>query len=548
MSNSEQRWHANTGFNIALGMMALLGDAVERIEIAGSLRRNKPDVGDVELVMTPKFAQQQSLFGDTGERIDLLAQRCDELLRLAVVEKRLNKNGAPIAWGSRYRALLYRGIPVDLFIIQPDRQWGPTMLIRTGPGDSNGVLVTAEGVTNHEGHAGIMPRDLVLNDGTLWRGGQALNTPEEIDVFRVLGLPYIPPHERTIATYQFWAQLRPKHPEIAGRHVKQYAYHEIKWRVGDAQIAAHQEEPGLLSPCSEAAVQEALGTEEAADDLMEFTGAAYEWPYNYLNIASGLRLHPSDFVGRHTAVMGMTGMGKSNLVAVLCEELASHIPMTVIDLDSEYWSLREAHPFWVVGRGEHVDQMIGTADAEGIAETVMNESRSVILDLYEFDPEARNELLRRYLERLFELEGDLRQPHLVVMEEAAEFLNQRRKSPVNEAAIRLANRGRKRGIGLIMVTQRPAALDKNVLNMCRMLFLLGVQFPQDINAYRGALPKDFNAEEVAKNLGIGQAIIRRAGEDGKQRADVFNIRRRLTQDLGATPTLGRVQTQTLEPA
>lgn len=267
-----------------------------------------------------------------------------------------------------------------------------------------------------------------------------------------------------------------------------------------------------------------------------------------LNIAEGLALTAEDFVGRHVAVLGMTGMGKSNTVAVLCEELVKHIQMTIIDLEGEYWSLRDQHPFLVVGRGEHVDRVVGVADAEKLVSEMMESGRSVILDMYDFDTEERDEFLRRYLDRLFEIEGMKRKPHIVVMEEAAEFLNQRKKSSVSEAAIRLANRGRKRGIGLIMASQRPAALDKNVLNMSRILFLHGVQFPQDIGAYRGSLPKDFDAEGKAKNLRTGEAIVRRAGPDGKPQVQVFTIRRRQTADLGATPSLLQQQSPVLIPA
>jgi DNA helicase HerA-like ATPase len=256
-----------------------------------------------------------------------------------------------------------------------------------------------------------------------------------------------------------------------------------------------------------------------------------------LDIAPGLVIHAEDLVGKHTALLGMTGMGKSNLVAVLIEELAPHIQMTVIDLEGEYRSLRDVHPFLVVGKGEYDDREVDVTDAGKLANEIMETGDSVILDMYDFDEEDRNEFLRLYLNRLFEVEGRKRKPHIVVMEEATEFLNQRRKSPVSEAAIRVANRGRKRGIGLIMVSQRPAALDKNVLNQTRLLFLLGTQFSRDIGAYRGMLPKTFDTENTAMHLKVGQSIVRRAGAGGGLEVNVYDIRRRYSKDLGATPTL-----------
>lgn len=516
MSATEQRFPAKVGFNLALLVMGWLVDVAERLEIAGSLRRGKQDLGDVELVMMPKFKETFNLFGDPTGKINLLDARCDEMLRLGLVEKRLNKNDNPIAWGERYKALLVNGIPLDLFIVLPDRQWGPTMLIRTGPGSANQVLVTQEGARNREGNVGILPTGMIVEDGQLWKHGRRVDTPEEQDVFAALDMPYIPPYARTVQEYQLWAsRRRARYDWQKGRrsNVVGYGYREIKWKA--------------LPTWDEVASSPA----EAADQM--YTSSAH------LNIAPGLRLRAQDFVGKHTAVLGMTGMGKSNLVSVLIEELAPHIQISVIDLEGEYRSLRDVHPFLVIGKSEHDDRLVSERDATRLADEIMESGQSVILDLYDFDREERDEFLRLYLDRLFEIEGRKRQPHIVVLEEAAEFLNQRRHSPVTEAAIRLANRGRKRGISMIMVSQRPAALDKHALDMARNLFLLGVQFAHDISAYRGMLPKTFDTETAAMNLLVGQALVRRSGEHGGLDVAIHTIRKRKSVDLGATPELDR---------
>lgn len=183
---------------VAIGMMSLITDCCERLEIAGSIRREKTEVRDVELVAVPKF--------EAG--VNLLHLRLDTLLKAGYVQKRLNKNGHAISWGDRYRALLAGRVAVDIFIVLPDREWGPTMLLRTGPGDANGVLVTQEGIRNHEGNVGVCPRWLSWRDGALWRGAMFVSTPEERDVFRLLGLPYMHPSERSVSLYQTWARRR----------------------------------------------------------------------------------------------------------------------------------------------------------------------------------------------------------------------------------------------------------------------------------------------------------------------------------------------------
>lgn len=181
---------------VAVGVMSLIVDCCERLEIAGSIRRGKPLVGDVELVAVPKFAGEENL----------LLTRLDTLLKAGYVRKRLNKNGHAISWGNRYRAMLAGSVPVDVFMVLPDREWGPTMLLRTGPGTGNQVLVTPRGVRNRDGYEGVMPKRLAWKDGALWLGERQLETPEERDVFRWLELPYMLPSERNVANYQLWSQ------------------------------------------------------------------------------------------------------------------------------------------------------------------------------------------------------------------------------------------------------------------------------------------------------------------------------------------------------
>lgn len=203
------------GVVAAWELMALLADVCARIAVGGSLRRSKPEVGDVELVIALDEAQVQPFRG-----------RCERLLASGRVARRLNKNGFPIAWGERYRAITFGGLPVDLFIVQPDRQWGPTSLIRTGPGDANGVLVTTRGLTNHDGLPGVLPRGMKFAEGQVWQVDedgvyQSLDVPRELDVFRACGLPYIAPHLRAAAYYQQtsrWMSGLSK-AEVGGRHV-----------------------------------------------------------------------------------------------------------------------------------------------------------------------------------------------------------------------------------------------------------------------------------------------------------------------------------------
>lgn len=186
---------------IAVRVVEQLAGTYERVAIAGSLRRGRETVGDIELVIKP------ALHGS----LNLLGMRVNDLLRTKAFTLRQKSNGTQLANGARYKALAFEGIPVDLFIVMPDdREFGPTLLIRTGPGDANQVLVTTAHKRAANGEMGILPPGLRFESGALWMGEAQLHTPEEQHVFAACGLPWIPPHLRSVQLYQELATGRPR--------------------------------------------------------------------------------------------------------------------------------------------------------------------------------------------------------------------------------------------------------------------------------------------------------------------------------------------------
>jgi hypothetical protein len=215
---------------MAGALVDLLSPACVRIEIAGSVRRQKPNPNDIELVMVPceRISRQPSLDDLLGlgklERTNLLDARCDELLKQGVLEKRPDSRGRH-CWGTGIkRAVFFRGkdyAPVDLFQVIEPRQWGVIYAIRTGPGDFNRLLVTSQR------WGGACPLDRKVAGGRVWfidpgredlarmpatkfarlaeRGeieATMIPTPEEEDFFRVLDIPCWSPAERTLPNLQ----------------------------------------------------------------------------------------------------------------------------------------------------------------------------------------------------------------------------------------------------------------------------------------------------------------------------------------------------------
>jgi DNA polymerase/3'-5' exonuclease PolX len=174
--------------------VSLLKDNCERIEIAGSIRRQKEEVGDIELVAIPKFVETKSntLFGEPV-RQSLLENLLYRMEQQRILVRR-SVNGHT-GWGERYkRAAFATGndpnnpwwLAVDLFIVLPPSQFGLQYLVRTGSADfSHRMFARANELGLH-------------SENGAWRraDGSVVECPEEADVFNVLGLDFIPPEDR----------------------------------------------------------------------------------------------------------------------------------------------------------------------------------------------------------------------------------------------------------------------------------------------------------------------------------------------------------------
>lgn len=183
---------------IAERLIGRLEDCCTRIAVAGSIRRGKPDVGDVELVAIAKIERfSGGLFDDMGEDVDLLDGRVHMMLDNDEMALRLSKIGQR-AFGPKYKRVIFEGFPADLFVTQP-AQWGLIYLIRTGPGEYSHQMVTPKNQYTRDGRRGLMPLHLQVRDGwvTHRSTGEQYPTPEERDVYWHWNLPFVEPGART---------------------------------------------------------------------------------------------------------------------------------------------------------------------------------------------------------------------------------------------------------------------------------------------------------------------------------------------------------------
>ena len=262
-----------------------------------------------------------------------------------------------------------------------------------------------------------------------------------------------------------------------------------------------------------------------------------------LSISSDLDLELEDIIGQCIAILGIRGSGKSNTAGVIFEELLrNNYPLSIIDIDGEYFGLKEKYEVLVVGRGEGVEIEVDANCAEEIAQISMEKNVPVVVDLSGFLSEERTAFLQEYLGALWNLAGKLRHPYIIGIEEAHEFIPQGVKTELKELIARIALRGRKRGLGAIVISQRSAKVEKDVLSQAGMLLLHRVVHEVDMRVYSELLPwRKAETKEIITALSTGECVYM----NGDTVLPIY-VRERETFHAGFTPSLEVVVTPQLK--
>jgi len=188
-------------------LAGILSKACHRIEIAGSLRRGRAAVGDIELVAIPKIeplAKPGSLY---PEPYNLLWEGLDGYAKQA--------GWRYLNHGQKYRKFLMPydlrrpadQVQVDLFTCEPEN-WGNIFLIRTGPAEFSQAVVTRLRECARPSSGGFVrlapsvhPEIPYGGEFREWTEAEKARmekvpTPREEDVFEIAGMEYVPPDER----------------------------------------------------------------------------------------------------------------------------------------------------------------------------------------------------------------------------------------------------------------------------------------------------------------------------------------------------------------
>jgi hypothetical protein len=165
-----------------------------------------------------------------------------------------------------------------------------------------------------------------------------------------------------------------------------------------------------------------------------------------------LELDLDRLVGSHLGIVANAGGGKSGLIRRLLEQTHGRIQHIVLDIEDEFYSLRERFDYVIAGGDGDAPATVGNAAA--LARGALEHGFSLICQLNDLGGEGAREFVHAFLSAMLMAPRDLWRPCLIVIDETQRF---------DADSIRmLTERGRKRGFTAVLASQRLPKIDANI--------------------------------------------------------------------------------------
>jgi DNA polymerase (family 10) len=156
----------------------------ERVCIAGSIRRLKPDVNDVDIVAMPKYMDLPGALGGTAHFSE--SQVWKDLFPMALLKLKLFRH--ELGQELMRFCFVEPELQVDVYRARPET-WGVILLVRTGSKEHNVKLCS---LARSKGLKLSASEGVVTQEGF----GQVVASKTEEEIFAALGLSYVEPKDR----------------------------------------------------------------------------------------------------------------------------------------------------------------------------------------------------------------------------------------------------------------------------------------------------------------------------------------------------------------
>lgn len=230
---------------------------------------------------------------------------------------------------------------------------------------------------------------------------------------------------------------------------------------------------------------------------------------------------PPDSFDQHTAIVGMTGSGKTT-AAKVCVEMMLDLDrqVCIIDPTSAWWGLRlkrdgktPGYKIPLLG-GPHGDLPLSERTGAAVARLVTEQGSNVIIDTSGF---TVGEYTRWFIDFAETLYSTISAPLHFVIDEAHQFMPQvgAKYSPQTAKMVHVGNRlvsgGRSRGLRVMMISQRPAKLHKDSLTCASTLIAKRVIAPQDRGAIKDWIDGVGDPEQAKEVLSTLASLDKKEG-------------------------------------
>lgn len=204
-------------------------------------------------------------------------------------------------------------------------------------------------------------------------------------------------------------------------------------------------------------------------------------------------------------------------------------------LDTVRAKLKDARFSFLFDPGDYTPDLHGkvTCDLSSLLFDWLGSKKPVtILDLSGIPSEIMTSISGTLLKIIYDAlfwgqnlkNGGKEQPLLIVLEEAHNYLKSGEDSISSRAVQSIAKEGRKYGVGLLLVTQRPSELDETVLSQCGTIVALRMNNSKDRSHIRSAIQDELQTMvDLLPNLRTGEAIISGEGVKIPSRVQFYKL-------------------------
>ncbi len=273
--------------------------------------------------------------------------------------------------------------------------------------------------------------------------------------------------------------------------------------------------------------------------------------------SGGVHTLPLDVATESIAIISRKGAGKTHTARALAEDLiGGHVQTLVIDPLDVWWGLRVAADGKgdgldiVIFGGAHADLPLLETSGAALADLIVDKGINAVLVLDALTQGSQYRFMTDFATRLYERKGEQanRTPLHIIVDEADSYVAQK---PFPEAMRclgamdRIVRRGRSRGMGTTLITQRPAVISKDVLTQTEILISLQVTAPQDRKALQdwiNANATKGEAKEYLESLASMQRGEAWVWSPAKLKCFYrVKIRQTRTFDSSFTPAVGKTR-------